>query len=370
MSIKEVVSANVAKRFDDLLSHITGNIATDALSGGRRGRQDKKGEIQPLSYKDNAAFMRLLARVADKFFSTESPDHWLIQRNRFTLLLNQAARKFLMNKVRPESVWNGFLEFLLDNIDPRLQKLLTESIEARFPGRDTNSGRMKIILLPGQTTPPLEPRLKAQLQLMLALPFMRLVNQQSESDQEGALNLIKRFVELGSDRERFAEYQTYLASLEQLMLKSRSPLIVWPRFLRFMFDNASEPAKEKLRKRAEQGVKLLSHHMSVYRIEKEAIQWLANPFIETVTEMMEQSVEDAEQVIKQFCELPTDEARLEAYMSVMAQPERHLDILKRWFLGIREMHEQEAEQTNASGQTATSVIDGWLARARQFNQQS
>lgn len=359
-----------------LLNHLIGEWVADALAGGRRSSRqgrDEKGKIQPLSYADNAMFMRLLARVSEKFFSSHSPQGWLKERNGFLALLNQAAQKFQMKQVNPKVIWSRFLDFLLDQIDPQLQERLIEivktSLSASFQSTANQPGK---IIYNGPK--PLEPQLKTQLQLLLALPFMRLINEQWQSDKDAALFLIKQFIELPNDRERWQEYQIYLPSLEQLILQSHSPLVVWPHFLRELFNSlGNEPggAKEKLLERAKLGIKTVAHHMSVFKQEEEAIQWLANPFIEAVAYMMEQSEEQAELFIKQFCELPSDKARLDAYMAVMAQPERHLDILKRWLLSIRERHDKAAEQARASGQpTVTSIIDGWLAKARQSNQQS
>ena len=374
MSMKDTISANVTKRIDELLSHITGNIATEALSGGRRGRKDKEGKIKPLSYADNAMFMRLLARVTEKFFSSESPKGWLKERNAFLNLLIQAAQKFQMKQVNPQIVWSRFLDFLFDQIDPQLEERLIEivktSLSANFSNAADQSGK---IIYGGPK--PLEPQLKAQLKLLLGLPFMRLANEQWQTDKDAALSLIKQFIELPDDKARWQEYQIYLPSLEQLILKPHAPLMVWPHFLHTLFDSASEEAKDKLLARARLGIKTVAHHMSVFEENGETIQWLANPFIEAVAYMMEQSEDQAELFIKQFCELPDDNARLEAYIAVMAQPEGQLDALKRIVVGgiatIRERHDEAAEQAKASGQpTATSTIDGWLARARQFNQQS
>lgn len=349
---------NIGSEVMQMFRHLAGEAFSDRVLGGKLITRDEKGQIKykPLSSDDNALLASLISQTAAKMASTAlTPE----EESKFFMLLSGTADKFKMSVNSPLKIWPAFLAYLTKQDKPPVSLL-----------------KQKLLDKYGWTTPLSADRqyqLAEELRKTLASPFIRLLL--GMDNKEEAKQLIKDFCDLKNDKSRLAFYLPYLSTAN---IQESSPAIILPAFFRYLYAQTETKAKNKLIKRAAIGLKHLSRHMGgVLQTEAGAIQWLGLPFIELMKCMAVQSESKAELFLTTFCGLPDNEARLNFYQMVIAQPEHPVDLAIRLLDEIiefgknkRNEFEQAYKDALKPGGWRNRTITKFSKKADKFYQES
>jgi len=301
-------------RLDDMLLHITGDVASDMIFGGRK-TSAKDGKINSLSYEDNAIVLEVLAAAAEQFFSFDSPLQRLANTEKFLNLLGETAEKFQLKKTDPEIIWQEFLTFIVQNLPNGFIRAVAsiaigESLESYFTESKKSLNATQI------------ERLSESIKQIIGYPYVKMI---LNLDKDNAMQAVKRFSEKEDHNARLIIFSPYLNTIMDSLSNPRSPLIVWPNLMRYLYDNTDNVLREKLEKKAETAIKHASRHISVGTKKDESIQWLSLAYIEMLKEFALRNKDEAVKFIKQLCELPDNHTRRELLMSVMGQPTHPVD---------------------------------------------
>jgi hypothetical protein len=134
-------------------------------------------------------------------------------------------------------------------------------------------------------------------------------------------------------------------------------------FLDFLWEHTDEGVQEALKKKAAAGVKLQASHMATFNCESEAKQFLMIPMIALIAEMYQLAdgdLKEAEEAIKSFTDLEPEQM-YRFYTAFIAQPERPLDIARRWFSILLERRNEAIAET----ESIFDGPDGLIAKLRQ-----
>ena len=248
---------------------------------------------------------------------------------KFSTILFETDQEFKMKPGKSAKVFWQFIDYLyLKYSRTRMIKDLKKWIKTRYPRNFPKTDNSSNIV---------KKKMVSWVKYLLAFFFMEKVVGMHGSSAEEAKRLVKSFVELDTDETRLTFYDQYLVNIDLILDNPTSPLLIWSNFLKFLFQKGLDEEKDKnieglihkIIKRATGSLQIAAHHISIPQQEAEATQWLAIPFIDMVKDMANKSYEKAEQAIRHFIELPNDEARLEAYLGMMAQPEINSDMFLR-----------------------------------------
>lgn len=118
-------------------------------------------------------------------------------------------------------------------------------------------------------------------------------------------------------------------------------------FLDYLWEHTDEGIREALKKKATAGIKIQAAHMATFNTESEAKQFLMIPMIALIAELYQLSDNDlkkAEEAIKSFTDLEPEQM-YRYYTAFIAQPEKPLDVARRWFSTLLEKRSEAIAET-------------------------